>query len=55
MKRRFCLVLILCALAGTALGASSGSLPFLSDNFQEALNQARQRHVPIFVECWAPW
>ena len=31
------------------------SLPFVEDDYARALTQARSRHVPIFVEAWAPW
>lgn len=30
-------------------------LPFIQDNYKQALAQAKQRKQPIFVECWAPW
>ena len=30
-------------------------LPFIQDNYKQALVQAKQRKQPIFVECWAPW
>ena len=59
MNRRFH-----AALAGIALlaltSASSHApakmvLPFIDDDYAKALAQARARHVPIFVEAWAPW
>lgn len=30
-------------------------LPFIADNYGEALAQARTRGLPIFVDTWAPW
>jgi endonuclease YncB( thermonuclease family) len=30
-------------------------LPFLQDDYPAALAQARERHVPLFIEAWAPW
>ena len=30
-------------------------LPFMQDNYRQALEQAKKRKQPIFVECWAPW
>ncbi len=30
-------------------------LPFIEDDYPRALTQARAKHVPIFVETWAPW
>ena len=35
--------------------APAAGLAFIEDNFGKALSEARQRNVPIFVECWAPW
>jgi endonuclease YncB( thermonuclease family) len=37
---------------GSALVAE---LPFIQDNYPQALAQAKERKQPIFVECWAPW
>jgi hypothetical protein len=31
------------------------SLPWMEDSYSKALEQARARHVPLFVEVWAPW
>jgi thioredoxin-like negative regulator of GroEL len=30
-------------------------LPFLEDDYGQALEQARARKLPLFVEAWAPW
>lgn len=30
-------------------------LPFVEDEYPRALAEAKARHVPIFVEAWAPW
>jgi len=35
--------------------ALAAELPFIQDNYPQALAQARERKQPIFVECWAPW
>jgi hypothetical protein len=32
-----------------------GSLPWVEDNYAQALAAAKARHVPLFVEVWAPW
>ena len=32
-----------------------GPLPFISDDFAEARSEAVRRHVPVFVDVWAPW
>jgi hypothetical protein len=42
------------ATAATA-AAHGEALPFVTDDYQAALNTARARKVPIFVEAWAPW
>ena len=42
----------------TAAAAPSGAarvLPFISDDYDKALAEARARKVPLFVEAWAPW
>ena len=31
------------------------SLPWVEDDYAKALADARARHVPVFVEVWAPW
>jgi hypothetical protein len=33
----------------------AAGLPFIQDNYGEAISQGRQRKLPIFVEVWAPW
>jgi hypothetical protein len=30
-------------------------LPFLHDDYERAVAEARARKVPLFVEAWAPW
>lgn len=42
-------------VAGSALAAPKDVLPFIDDNYAQALAQARAKHVPMFVEAWAPW
>lgn len=49
--KRF-LPLALFALA--ALGARA-ELPFIENDYNKALAQARAKNVPLFVEAWAPW
>jgi hypothetical protein len=55
MKTRIAIVLLLTVLANTSLGKATKGLPFISDDFQKALAQAKQRNLPIFVDVWAPW
>jgi hypothetical protein len=47
-------ILVLLILFGFGPGLAA-ELPFIQDNYQQALAQAKQRKQPIFVECWAPW
>jgi hypothetical protein len=37
------------------LAVAPGRLPWVEDNYAKALADARARHVPLFVEVWAPW
>jgi hypothetical protein len=30
-------------------------LPFIHDDYAQALAQAKAKKLPIFVEAWAPW
>jgi hypothetical protein len=48
---------LLAALALTlaAPAAAPGGLPFVSDDYQKALAEARARSVPLVVDVWAPW
>jgi hypothetical protein len=51
MRRLLLSLLILVGFTCTLVA----ELPFIQDNYKQALAQARQRKQPIFVECWAPW
>ena len=51
MRRLLLSLLILVGFTSTLVA----ELPFIQDNYKQALAQARQRKQPIFVECWAPW
>jgi len=31
------------------------ALPFLQDDYSQALAEARERKLPLFIETWAPW
>lgn len=53
MKRLLLSLLILAGLTSTLMAQLP--LSFFHDNYQQALEQAKQRKQPIFVECWAPW
>lgn len=51
MKRLLLSLLILAGFTPTLVA----ELPFIQDNYKQALAQAAQHKQPIFVECWAPW
>lgn len=55
MKIKLVVGIVLVALLATVLGAKSTGLPWISDDYASALGEAKQRKLPIFVECWAPW
>ena len=38
-----------------ALAAPSPVLPFIEDDYNRALSEARGKSRLIFVEAWAPW
>lgn len=42
------------APAGTT-AARKPVLPWIEDDWTRAVATAKQRHLPIFVESWAPW
>lgn len=43
-----------CSLAA-APAAHKAAVPFIADDYPRALQEARARKVPIFIEAWAPW
>jgi hypothetical protein len=50
-------LLCLSAAAASALPADAPrlALPFLEDDYPKAMEQARSKKLPVFVEAWAPW
>jgi tetratricopeptide (TPR) repeat protein len=40
---------------GAAGGRPAPVLPWMANDYQDAIALARARHVPLFVEAWAPW
>jgi tetratricopeptide (TPR) repeat protein len=36
-------------------GSPLRSISFIEDDYPRALSEARRRHVPLFVDAWAPW
>lgn len=49
--RRLALAAVLLAMPLTA----AADLPFIADDYAQALAQAKAKNVPIFVDAWAPW
>jgi len=47
--------LLLTLLFAPAASAAGAIVPFIADDYPQALAQARARHLPIFLEAWAPW
>jgi thioredoxin-like negative regulator of GroEL len=52
MRWLWVLALTSCATMTTA---TSAHLDFIEDDYPGALQQARARGVPLFVDAWAPW
>jgi hypothetical protein len=53
---RLPVVLLLSLLASSPVTmASTGALPIMNDDVARARAEAARRHVPVFVEVWAPW
>ncbi len=48
-------LILLSALLPAATGPAPGRLPIQNDDYAHARAEATRRHVPIFVDCWAPW
>src|SRR5687767_6303047 len=58
MRRTLLLIALLVALPGAAPsgpGSAKQGLPWIVDDYDRALAEARARKVPLFVETWAPW
>ena len=53
MKRLSLFFLTFLTLAPIAGAAEV--LPFVEDDYPKALASAKSKHVPLFVEAWAPW
>jgi thioredoxin-like negative regulator of GroEL len=53
---RYSTLVLLSALATSAMTSEAGGLlPIINDDIARARAEAISRHVPIFVEVWAPW
>ena len=40
---------------GGAPAGHASALPFIENDFAQALARAREANLPLFVEVWAPW
>ena len=40
---------------GTSARGASPVLPWVEDDYAQALAEARSREVPLFIDVWAPW
>ena len=49
------LVLIAALVPSAAAPAVPGGLPIIADDYGRARAEAARRHLPLFVDVWAPW
>ena len=47
--------LALATILASGAHAAGRVLPFISDDYDRAIAEARARKVPLFIESWAPW
>ncbi|HTO92285.1 MAG TPA: hypothetical protein VMJ70_14235 [Candidatus Sulfotelmatobacter sp.] len=53
---RFAAAVLFTTLAASATGSGTAThLPIINDDYARARAEATQRHLPLFVEVWAPW
>jgi hypothetical protein len=53
---RLSTLVLLSAFASSAMATTPASrLPFIADDYPRARAEAGRRHLPLFVEVWAPW
>jgi hypothetical protein len=45
----------LASLAASPAHEPRQVLPWIKDDYAKALQEARARKLPIFIEAWAPW
>jgi len=49
------LALILTFLLLAPLVRAKEVLPFIENDWSKAVAQAKAKHLPVFVDAWAPW
>lgn len=42
-------------IATTAAASPAAAITFLENDYPRALAEARARHLPLFIDAWAPW
>jgi hypothetical protein len=52
MKRT---LLVATLLLATVTARAKETLPFIDDDYANAVTRAKAKNVPLFVEAWAPW
>lgn len=55
MRRAIKLFIVFMLLLASAAATAERALPFIDDDYARALADAKKRHVPLFVDAWAPW
>ena len=53
MRKTIFIFLALLALA--SLARAKEVLPFIENDYAKAVARAKTKHVPLFVDAWAPW
>jgi len=48
-------VLLVAVLSIAPLARATEVLPFIENDYAKAVAQAKAKHLPIFVDAWAPW
>jgi len=51
--RKISLILTLLVVAPMLRAAEV--LPFIENDYGKAVARAKTKHVPLFVDAWAPW
>ena len=49
------LTLILTLLVAAPLLRAAEVLPFIENDYGKAVARAKTKHIPLFVDAWAPW
>jgi hypothetical protein len=49
------LIVLLAVASSVPLTGTPDRLPFIADDSERALAEARRRELPLFVDIWVPW